>query len=270
MQRYIERMKRFAGLYMNEEPEAPNYDPERKLIKSIWNGKQRPHAAQRRPVRLGGRPGAREVPPPSQRRGPRQVLDLETWYPKMLAHCAEYLDSVGDNPLNLAATTLALNAYALTGETKYRDWIKDYAGAWKQRTEACGGNIPSNVGLDGTPGGEYKGQWWKGTYGWNFTIFDGEIEKIAHRNNFEAGSWPGFRRRVAGDRRPGFIDVVCAVRWTTSSRIRRRLTEGCCCRGITETRAATKTTARRSGTTTSRILRLAPHRDLLWSRIAGT
>lgn len=39
---------------------------------------------------------------------------------------------------------------------------------------------------------KYKGQWWKGTYGWNFTIFDGEIDEIAHRNTFTAGSWPGF------------------------------------------------------------------------------
>ena len=84
------------------------------------------------------------------------------------------------------------NAFALTGEAKYKNWVVEYVDAWKQRTEECGGNIPSNVGLDGKPGGEYNGQWWKGTYGWNFTIFDGELEKIAHRNYFTAASWPGF------------------------------------------------------------------------------
>src|SRR5262249_15186365 len=40
--RYRERMKRFAGLYMNEDPEAPNYDPVHKLIRSIWNGSKGP------------------------------------------------------------------------------------------------------------------------------------------------------------------------------------------------------------------------------------
>jgi hypothetical protein len=35
-------MKRFAGLYMNEDPEAPNYDPEKKIIRSIWNGSKGP------------------------------------------------------------------------------------------------------------------------------------------------------------------------------------------------------------------------------------
>ncbi len=206
--RYIERMKRFAGLYMNEDPEAPNYDPERKLIKSIWNGSKGPMLHKATVYDWVGDPVPGKFHLLHNAAGRGKMLDLETWYPKMLAHCAEYLDSVGDNPLNLAATTLALNAYALTGETKYRDWIKDYAGAWKQRTEACGGNIPSNVGLDGTPGGEYKGQWWKGTYGWNFTIFDGEIEKIAHRNNFEAGSWPGFSAALLATGDQGFIDVL--------------------------------------------------------------
>jgi hypothetical protein len=129
------------------------------------------------------------------------LLDLGKNYAKMLAHCDEYLDSVGDHPLNLAATGLALNAYALTGEEKYRNWMLEYVGAWKQRTDANGGNIPTNIGLDGKVGGEYGGRWYKGTYGWNFTIYDGEIEQIAHRNTFTAGSWPGFGNAllVSGD-----------------------------------------------------------------------
>jgi hypothetical protein len=96
----------------------------------------------------------------------------------------------------------------LTGEEKYRDWVIDYVNAWKERTAASGGNIPSNIGLDGTPGGEYKGQWWKGTYGWNFTIFDGELQQIAHRNYFTAGSWPGFSNAflLTGD--ASYIDVL--------------------------------------------------------------
>jgi hypothetical protein len=158
------RMKRFAGLYMNEDPEAPNYDSRQKIIKSLWTGSKGPMLHQ------------------------ATTYDWE----KMLAHCAEYLDSVGDHPLNLASTGLATNAYMLTGEKKYKDWVLEYAGAWKQRTDANGGNIPTNIGLNGQVGGEYGGKWYKGTYGWNFTIFDGELEQMAHRNTFDAGSWPGF------------------------------------------------------------------------------
>jgi hypothetical protein len=138
----------------------------------------------------------------------RQMLDFETSYPKMLAHCAEYLDSAGDHPLNLAATGLGLNAYALTGEKKYRDWVLEYVGAWKERTDANGGNIPTNIGLNGQVGGEYGGKWYKGTYGWNFTIFDGELGQLAHRNTFDAGSWPGFGNAflLSGD--PGFVATL--------------------------------------------------------------
>ena len=123
--------------------------------------------------------------------GTSKMLNLMEWYPRMLAHCEEYLDSVGDNHLNTAATLLSLNAYALTQEEKYRDWTLEYMNAWKERTQKTGGMIPTNVGLNGEPGGEHDGQWWKGTYGWNFTIFDGELQRIAHRNNFH-DAWPGF------------------------------------------------------------------------------
>src|SRR5881397_1152140 len=36
--KYRERARRYAGLYMGEDPEAPNYDPKRKLIRSLING----------------------------------------------------------------------------------------------------------------------------------------------------------------------------------------------------------------------------------------
>jgi hypothetical protein len=205
---YRWRMKRFAGLYMNEDPAAPNYDPEHKVIKSIWNGSQGPMMRKATVYDWVGDPVPGQFHLLHNAADRTQMLDLEKWYPRMLAHCAEYLDSVGDNSLNLAATNLGLNAYMLTGEEKYRDWVIEYVNAWKQRTAATGGNIPSNVGLDGTPGGEYNGQWWKGTYGWNFTIFDGELQQTAHRNYFTSGSWPGFGNAylLTGDH--SYIDVL--------------------------------------------------------------
>ena len=33
-----ERARRFAGFYLNEDPDAPNYDPEHKLIRAAHNG----------------------------------------------------------------------------------------------------------------------------------------------------------------------------------------------------------------------------------------
>ncbi len=205
---YRQRMKRFAGLYMNEDPEAPNYDPVNKVIRSIWNGSKGPMMRKATIYDWVGDPVPGSFHLLHNPAGRGKLLDMKTYYPKMLAHCTEYLDSVGDNFLNLAATNLALNSYMLTHEKKYRDWLLEYVNAWKERAAACGGNIPSNVGLDGKPGGEYKGQWWKGTYGWNFTIFDGELEKIAHRNYLTAGSWPGFSNALLASGDQGYVDVL--------------------------------------------------------------
>jgi len=205
---FRERMKRFAGLYMNEDPEAPNYDPDKKLIKSIWTGSKGPMMHRATTYDWVGDPVPGSFHLLHNRAGKGKLLNLNEYYPKMLAHCADYLDSVGDHPLNLATTGLALNAFALTHDAKYKNWIADYVGAWKDRAQQCGGNIPTNVGLDGKPGGEYNGQWWKGTYGWNFTIFDGELEEIAHRNTFTAGSWPGFANALLATGDQAFVGVL--------------------------------------------------------------
>jgi hypothetical protein len=205
---FIARMKRFAEMYMGHDPEAQNYDPVNKVIKSIWTGSLGPmmHKATTYDWVGDPVPGVFHILHSPDGRG--KMLDLEKWYPRMLAHCAEYLDSVGDHPLNMGATLLGLNAYMLTGEDKYRDWVIEYIDAWLERIKKTGGMIPTNVGLNGEPGGEYDGQWWKGTYGWNFSIFDGEIEQVGHRNTVESGAWAGFSNAylLTGDRK--YVDVL--------------------------------------------------------------
>ena len=69
---YRARMKRFAGLYMNEDPEAPNYDPATQGHQEHLDRQQRPDDAQGHGVRLGGRSGARPVPSAAQSRRTRQ------------------------------------------------------------------------------------------------------------------------------------------------------------------------------------------------------
>jgi hypothetical protein len=207
-QRFRERMKRFAGMYTGEDPEAPNYDPNNRVIRSIWTGSKGPMLHDATTYDWVGDPVPGSFHLLHNRASRNKLLDLNAYYPKMLAHCQDYLDSVGDHPLNLASTNLGLNAFALTNETKYKDWVVNYVGAWKKRIEDCGGNIPTNVGRDGKPGGEYGGQWWKGTYGWNFTIFDGELEEIAHRNTFTSGSWPGFANALMLTGDQSFVGVL--------------------------------------------------------------
>jgi hypothetical protein len=44
--KYKARARRFAGFYMAEDPEAPNYDPKHKLIRSLMNGSRGPMLRQ--------------------------------------------------------------------------------------------------------------------------------------------------------------------------------------------------------------------------------
>ena len=154
---YLTRARRFAGFYMNEDPEAPNYDPERKLIRSLFNGSRGPLLTPATEYDWGGRPRPRHDPRPGL--PPR----TERW-----TRMGYTVNLSGDHPQNMLTTNLAMTAYLLTGEEKYRDWILEYVDAWVDRAERNGGNLPSNIGLDGAIGGEWDGKWWGGVYGWNF------------------------------------------------------------------------------------------------------
>lgn len=159
--RYKERVTRFAGFYMDEDPGAPNYDPKLKLIKSLLNGSRGPMLRQATALDWTGDPIDVKNRFPSLGHG-------EGGYDGMLAHFKDYGDVVGDHPLNLASTQLATNAYMLTHDPKYKAWVLGYCDAWAERARANGGIIPSKVGLDGKIGGP-EGKWYAGTYGWGFS-----------------------------------------------------------------------------------------------------
>ncbi len=160
--RYRERVKRFSGFYMDEDPGAPNYDPKLKLIKSLMNGSRGPMLRKATALDWTGDSIDVKNRFPSLGHG-------EDDYKMMLAHFEGYEDVVGDHPLNLVATTLPTNAYLLTHEQKYKDWVIGYCDAWVQRTRDNNGVIPSNIGLDGKIGGAADGKWYGGAYGWGFS-----------------------------------------------------------------------------------------------------
>ena len=147
-QRYAIRLRRFAGFYLNEDPAAPNYDPKHKIIRSLFNGSRGPKLT---PVTT------------DEWDGP----EIAGTDPKRRTRFLKATNVRGDHPLNLNVANLVFHAYLVTGDAKYRDWVLEYVGAWRDRTLANGGNIPSNVGLDGRIGGEWGGKWYGGVFGWN-------------------------------------------------------------------------------------------------------
>ena len=177
--KFVERVKRYAGFYLNEDPGAPNYDPQHKIIRSMFNGSRGPLMRKATGLDWAGDPIEVE-----NRFKPKHG---ETTYAQMLEHFKDYNDTLGDHPQNLKATTLALNAYALTHDEKYRRWLLEYVDAWRERMLANGNIIPTNIGLDGKIGSAAGGHWWGGVYGWGFTVYDPATKKMASRNQHEAG-----------------------------------------------------------------------------------
>ena len=160
--KFRHRVRRFAGFYMNEDPGALNYDPEHKIVRSMYNGSRGPLMRKTTSVDWTG--------DPSEVRNRYAAGHGEENYEEFLFHFKDYHDTKGDVPLNLMSTTLALNAYALTRDVKYRTWMLEYVNAWYDRMEANDWVIPSNIGLDGTIGGAADGKWYGGAYGWSFTV----------------------------------------------------------------------------------------------------
>jgi hypothetical protein len=162
---YVRRMRRFAGLFMGEDPGAPNYDKQHKIIRSLLNGSRGPILTPASVFDWGG--------------------EVVEGHPERHDRYRAASNVRGDHPLNMGACSLGFNAFALTGEKKYRDWVLEYAGAWRDRILANGGNIPTNIGLDGKIGGEWGGKWYGGTFGWNFD------PAVSGRNYYMRGTRTG-------------------------------------------------------------------------------
>jgi len=189
------RAVRFAGLYLNEDPAAQNYDPERNIIRAGESGSLGPllnyedkHCPCLLPPWYGSKPPEPYVrsltePPPylyteemagyglplEDVPGISTPADLKV--PENARRMGvEVMRRIypGDVPINLAVTSLVMNAYIFTGERKYADWVTKYTEGWLERTRANGGLTPDNIGPSGIVGELQGGKWWGGLYGWRW------------------------------------------------------------------------------------------------------
>ena len=174
----IERAQRYAGFYLNEDPEAPNYDPVNKLIRCAHNGSMGP--AHRNFEKLFQKVCDRTSSYGYEfwHKYPLPFLDIpgiesaeDLLKPGMGEAMAKVMGdrmSRGDVACNLAATTMVTNAYLCTGDENYRSWVKEYVDAWIERTQKNNGILPDNIGLSGEIGEYIDGKWYGGYYGWTW------------------------------------------------------------------------------------------------------
>lgn len=160
--RWTERALRFADLYV--DPAHGNYDPRHRIIRKPHNGSDL--------LREGLFDGASYPWTPAEARTygfPLAWLGEPTGdVDPRLGEQMRARIGVGDTAVNLAATGLVLNALLLSGAERYRDWLAEYVGAWRERATANGGVLPDNVAPDGTVGGLLEGRWYGGHYGWSW------------------------------------------------------------------------------------------------------
>ena len=167
--RLVTRTRRYADFYTGRDPAVRNYDPARRMMRSMVNGSRGPHLTPATPLFWAGDPfDVRRF----------HMEHGETSYAQTLAHYADYGDVAGDNPLNLQSTTLGLNAYALGGGEVYRRWALDYLDAWIDRARKNDDILPSHVRPDGTVGRD----WWTGVYGWGFSPVVPQTGQRENRN----------------------------------------------------------------------------------------
>ena len=166
-ERWRERAERFADLYL--DPAAGNYDAERRLIRAPHNGSG------------GAREGVSDTTnyPWTEAEAAQYGYPLD-WLvpagepvpplaedPRLGAEMRRRLGR-GDVAGNLSVAGLVLNAYLAGGEPRFREWLRDYVGAWQERAKANDGIVPDNVGLDGVVGSQLDGRWYGGHYGWTW------------------------------------------------------------------------------------------------------
>lgn len=171
------RTRRFAAIYDGTDPLAPNYDADRKQMRSPITGSCGPRTVNQWDDWSTHRAILAQYPAPfadipgvvrgSDGAWPIADWNEDTLYAEILRLLNERQMS-GDVPLNLTATSLMTHAFAFTGEDKYRHWVVDYLEAWAERIARNDGLCPDNIGPNGIIGECMGGKWWGGYYGWQW------------------------------------------------------------------------------------------------------
>lgn len=167
---FRERALRFADLYLPTSP-AGNVDGPRRIIRAPHTGSGGPRQGIDEGWAQGFGAGLTNMRPYGL---PLDDLPgIHSWDdladPVNAQRMGEAMNrrlGDGDTAVNLASTSLVLNAWLYTNDDQYRDWLVTYVQAWRERAAECGGLIPDNVGPSGQVGELHDGRWYGGPYGW--------------------------------------------------------------------------------------------------------
>jgi len=173
-ERFRDRSVRFAAMYTGEDPEAPNYDPDLKIIRAVMNGSRGPKMSWTKRDWIPTNANLvyyhlpyDDIPGVDSPTGWINDHPDNDQFARIVQVMSDRM-ARGDTAINMTVAPLIANAYLYTGDKKYVDWTRDYIGAWVERTEANNGITPDNVGLSGEVGEYTGGNWWGAYYGWRW------------------------------------------------------------------------------------------------------
>lgn len=168
---FRERAFRFAGFYLPGS-ETGNYDEATRTIVAPHTGSAGPrwgvgedwneYSADQAGMEIYGLP-LLDVP------------GIHSWADLRMPGAAARMGAAmqermgrGDTVVNLAATSLAVNAWLYGHREELHDWVLAYVDAWRERAAANGGVLPDNAGPTGLVGELHDGAWFGGHYGWTW------------------------------------------------------------------------------------------------------
>ena len=163
---FTERARRFAELYLPDGA-VDNYDRENRVVLGPETGSEGPSTPVDGPWEHADWMVSYHLPF-TDVEGVESIDDLKD--PETAARMSEVLAErwQGDVAANLAISSLMTNAYLLTGDERFREWVLEYVEAWHERAEANDGIVPDNVGTSGEIGEHTGGDWYGGYYGWTW------------------------------------------------------------------------------------------------------
>lgn len=164
-----ERAARFAGFLLNRGVPEPNFDFDTLHFRSPHIGSMGPAFRNFETNSLVYKALLRYYGLPFQ--SDRVGADAFAFFddPGNVARYARMASDrlkQGDCATNLNATSMAINAWLVTGESAYRDWALEYIEGWMRKADENSGILPDNVGPSGKIGELMDGNWFGGYYGW--------------------------------------------------------------------------------------------------------
>ena len=173
-EKFRDRAVRFAAMFTGEDPEAPNYNPDLKLMRASMNGSRGPKMEWRKRDWIPTNANLvyyhlpfDDIPGVASSTGWINDHPDNDQFAAIVKVMSDRM-AKGDVPINLTSAPLIANAFLYTGDAQYRRWVTEYLGKWVELTNQNSGITPDNVGLSGQIGEYNDGNWWGGYYGWKW------------------------------------------------------------------------------------------------------